>query len=129
MSYIAQESNRRLQLKLNPSKLTFEDVKPKVVKMPVTTYKETIQKPYMRLKQDDYLWEIDFTEWSKAKSVQKFSKGTEFELADIVTNKLGAKYGRTPYSKQNNILNGINMKVVEIFYKWYSFGTHKIKTH
>ena len=100
-----------------PQELKVEKVATKTVKVPVTTYIDKVQKPYMVLNKNASLWAFDVQSWGDFKEVKQYPKGTELELADIVTNKLGARYGRTPYSSNGKIYNGFNTADFTIVYK------------
>lgn len=98
------------------SELKVEELKEKIEKVPVTTYKEVVKVPYIELTKDTSLWSFNANSWSDIKEVKKFKKGDKLDVADIVTNKLGGRYYRTPYSKESKVYNGFN--VVDAVLKW-----------
>lgn len=102
-----------------PTELKVEVVSPKTEKVEVITYKDVVKKPFMKLKKDVSMWAFNETNWNDIKPATKqtYRKGQELELADIVTNKLGSRYGRTPYSSVNGLYNGFNVADFDIIWK------------
>ena len=98
-------------------KLKVEDLPDKIEKVEVVTYKEVTKKPYIRLTKDTNLWSFNVDNWDAVVAVKPFKKGDELDVADIVTNSLGARYYRTGYSKDKNIYNGINVVDAELLYR------------
>jgi len=59
------------------------------------------------------LWDFNFTEWSKAKAVKPYGKGSVIDVVAIAKNALGAEYYMTAYSYNNGAVratNGFNVK-------------------
>lgn len=100
-----------------PSKLISKLIENKVEKVPVTVMKEVTKRPYIRLRKNTSLWDFDKSNWNDIKKVKDFPIGTELEVKAVVTNRLGGKYYVTPYSYDNEIMNGINFVDADLFYK------------
>lgn len=79
---------------------------------PKITY-AAITPKRIKLNKDTHLWDFNFTDWSKVKSVQAFKKGELIDVVAIATNPVGAKYYMTAYSYNNGNIratNGFNIK-------------------
>lgn len=74
-------------------------------------------KPVVVLKKNTSMWAFDAKSWADIKSVKKFKKGDEIEVADIVTNELGSRYYRSVYSSKNGIMHGFNIVDCTLIYK------------
>lgn len=62
------------------------------------------------------LWNFNFTDWSKAQSIQPYQAGTVIDVVAIATNSLGGKYYMTAYSYNEGAIratNGFNTKDCE----------------
>lgn len=118
---IAQYYGLTLKPKPNPkpTELKVEVVGPKTEKIEVITYKDVVKKPFMKLKKDVSMWAFNESNWNDIKPATKdiYRKGQELELADIVTNKLGSRYGRTPYSSSSGLYNGFNVADFDIVWR------------
>lgn len=71
------------------------------------TYKKITPKR-IKLTKDADLWNFNFTNWSKAKSVKKYEKGTVIDVVAIATNALGGEYYMTAYSYNNSAVRATN---------------------
>ena len=87
---------------LNPPKppapsITYRKITPKRIELIIATN----------------LWDFNFTEWSKAKAVKPYGKGSVIDVVAIAKNALGAEYYMTAYSYNNGAVratNGFNVK-------------------
>ena len=71
---------------------------------------ETITEKKVKVIRDTNLWNLDFTDITKAKAVKPIANGTIVEnIVAIVTHPCGSKYYMTHYSYSHGIHNGINM--------------------
>lgn len=90
--------------KLNPPaptptkpKITYRAITPKRIELTVATN----------------LWDFNFTDWSKAKAVKPYGKGSVIDVVAIAKNALGGEYYMTAYSYNNGKVratNGFNVK-------------------
>lgn len=79
------------------------------------TYKKITPKR-VRLIRTASLWDFNFTDWSKAKSIKTYQKGEIIDVVAVATNALGAKYYLTAYSYNDGAIrstNGFNVVDVE----------------
>jgi len=79
---------------------------------PSITYRKIMPKR-VELIISTNLWDFNFTEWSKAKAVKPYGKGSVIDVVAIAKNALGAEYYMTAYSYNNGAVratNGFNVK-------------------
>lgn len=79
------------------------------------TYKKITPKR-VRLIRTASLWDFNFTDWSKAKSIKTFQKGEVIDVVAVAKNALGGEYYLTAYSYNNGKIratNGFNVKDTE----------------
>lgn len=62
----------------------------------------------IRLIRTTNLWDFNFTDWSKAKSVKIYGEGEIIDVVAIATNQMGSKYYMTAYSFNDGAVRATN---------------------
>lgn len=74
---------------------------------PAISY-QSITPKRIKLTRTASLWDFNFTDWSKAKSVKVFGAGEVIDVVAIATNQLGGKYYMTAHSYNNGAVRATN---------------------
>lgn len=74
---------------------------------PKITYKRITPKR-IELIRTASLWDFNFTDWSKAKAVKTYQKGTVIDVVAKATNSLGGVYYMTAYSYNDGKIRATN---------------------
>lgn len=76
------------------------------------TYKKITPKRIVLVRTAN-LWNFNFTDWNKAKSIKPYGQGSVIDVVAIATNALGGQYYMTAYSYNNGsvrVTHGFNTK-------------------